>query len=96
VNDIPASNIHWIMTSEALPPMNKFVLIFRVGGKNNHNDIGLGYRRDRYGTRDEWDWVETGYSQDYWGVSVDGSTIICWADKPHPPKRTGPPGGEDE
>ena len=83
----PTSQLTWIKCSDALPPMNTFVLVYRLGGQNNHNDIGIGFRRHKWGTRDEWVWVDTGMNQDYWGVSCDGSDIVCWAEKPHPPAR---------
>ena len=79
------SVIKWIRTADELPPMNEFVMIHRVGGKNNHNDVGIGYREHKYGTRDEWRWISTGYGQAYWGISVDGSEVIAWAYKPEPP-----------
>lgn len=74
--------IRWRAAKDELPAMNEFVLIWRVGGKNNHNDVGIGYRAHQYGTRDEWEWRDTGYGQDYWGISIDGSEVIAWAYKP--------------
>ena len=74
--------ITWRLVADELPPMNTFVLVHRVGGKNNHNDVGIGYREHKYGTRDEWAWRETGYGQAYWGTAVDGSEIVAWAYKP--------------
>jgi len=78
--------IKWRLVADELPPMNEFVLIHRVGGKNNHNDVGIGYREHKYGTRDEWRWLTTGYGQAYWGISVDGSEVVAWAHKPEPPR----------
>jgi len=75
--------ITWVRCDAKLPPLNEPVLIHRVGGVNNHDDVYWGYRRHKYGTRDDWEWVET--SEDYWGVSCDGSAVVQWADKPATP-----------
>lgn len=77
--------VHWISTADRLPPLDHFVMVYRIGGKNNHNDVGVAYRTHRYGTRDDWNWVETAMNQSYWGISVDGSIITHWAEKPRPP-----------
>lgn len=77
--------IQWIHVNDVLPPMNTFVMIYRAGGKNDHHDVGIGYRQHKYGTRDEWEWITTGYGQSYWGLSVDGSVVLYWADKPEAP-----------
>lgn len=74
----------WISTDDALPEMDKVVLIHRYGGKNNHDDVLFGYRQHKYGTRDEWEWLDNNGS--YWGHSCDGSTVMFWADMPAPPK----------
>jgi hypothetical protein len=89
------ASIQWVSVDEGLPPMNTFVLIYRVGGKNDHHDVGIGYRSHKWGTMDEWDWHTTGYGQAYWGISVDGSRVAYWAEKPVPPvpkimKQSGP------
>ena len=76
----------WVRIEDALPPMDKIVLIHRFGGKNNHDDVRIGYRHHKYGTRDEWEWSETGGGSTYWGLSCDGSHITAWADMPVSPK----------
>ena len=82
----------WVSVADALPPMNKFVLIHRFGGKNEHDDVLLGYRKHKHGTLNEWEWCETGIGQTYWGLSVDGSEVLAWADLPVPPKMFKDPG----
>lgn len=82
---MPRSLINWISVEKLLPPVDHIVLIHRVGGKNKHNDVGLGYRCHTYGTLNDWHWVSTGDSQDYWGISADSSQVIQWSEKPVPP-----------
>jgi len=78
-------HVYWIPTAESLPRMNHFVLVFRSGGRNKSHEVGIGYRQHRYGTRDEWEWIETGMGSSYWGKSIDGSEITYWAEYPQPP-----------
>lgn len=79
----------WIPVREDLPPLDTAVLVHRVGGQNNHDDVQYGWRSHKYGTRDDWEWRQVGSPlYDYVGISCDGSEIVRWM--PLPPKQPAP------
>lgn len=85
--DIMDNITFWISVDESLPEEDEVVLVYRVGGKNKHDDVQLGCRVSPYGkSRDHIEW----HTKDIcyyggWGISCDGSKITHWRKIPTKP-----------
>jgi hypothetical protein len=85
----------WIPVSERLPEFCIPVLLFRVGDQNQ-DGVKLAQRQHKWGTADEWEWLETGGGPyTYWGKAVDGYARH-WMPLPLPPGPTSRSAGSNE
>lgn len=82
--DSLTSLVRWVPVDQRLPDMKVIVLGFRLGGINKHRDVVPVMRQHKYGTRDQWEWLDM--NGQYWGLSVDGSAITHWMELPAPPE----------